>query len=101
MDHLDLTVIPEVECISNTDDLLDVAFTLYPNPTSNAVEIQLEDSSLDKAQMRLISINGELLLDKQLTENSNHLDLSFLPQGLYLCQVKVDQVIYTRLLTKI
>ena len=101
MDHLDLTVIPEVECISSTDDLSNGAFTLYPNPTSNAVEIQLEDSSLDKAQMRLISINGELLLDKQLTENSNHLDLSFLPQGLYLCQVKVDQVIYTRLLTKI
>ena len=49
MDHLDLTVIPEVECISSTDDLSNGAFTLYPNPTSNSVEIQLEDSSLDKA----------------------------------------------------
>ncbi len=101
MDHLDLTVVPEVECISNTDDLIDIAFTLYPNPTSTSVEIQLEDISLEKAHVRLISLNGEMLLDKQLTENSNHLDLSFLPQGLFLCQVKVDQVIYTRLLTKI
>ena len=58
---------------------------LYPNPSSGLVSIQgMEGESF----IRVVDINGKVVFEKQLVAQQP-IDLSFLPQGLYVLQAIV------------
>ena len=62
---------------------------VFPNP----VQTNLTVSGLDKdAKIKLFDINGTFLQSIQALENSVNIDVSALPQGLYLLQIGKQMV---------
>ena len=67
------------------EDLLGVS--IFPNPTSNVLRIEQKGVSLN-AHLILYSIDGELVIED---ENQSQINLSNLPAGIYILEIRVDQ----------
>lgn len=65
-------------------------FTLFPNPTSNQVNIQCDLSQIGSTYS-LYDFKGKQLSDGKLTATSSLVDLSAFPQGLYFFRVGDQQ----------
>lgn len=61
--------------------------TVYPNPTNGVLNIQ----STEKINfMKLTEISGKSVINKKATNNKEHLDLSNLPNGVYVLTVETN-----------
>jgi D-alanyl-D-alanine carboxypeptidase len=69
-----------ITSISETD--LNNAISIYPNPTSNILNI---NTTLQNFQVSVYSLTGQLILDKK---NSYTLDVSSLSTGLYVFKLQ-------------
>ena len=80
-----------VEVISYAESV-----NIYPNPTNGIVNIDIE--GYDKiTEIRVLSINGELLLKDNFT---NSLNLYFLPSGIYFIQLFTNSTVLTHKIIK-
>lgn len=63
-------------------------FKIYPNPAKSSLRIEHQMTS-GSVSIRLLSLNGEIMLDKQFTnpDASIGLNVSQLPQGLYVLEL--------------
>lgn len=57
---------------------------IFPNPATNNITIQNEA----KAQLTVLNFSGQPVMEKFLTENSNSIDLSNIPNGIYIFELK-------------
>jgi len=74
--------------------LLDKQIILYPNPTSDKINVQTD---LDIAEVYLLDLQGKQLQ----TSNSKEVDLSKLSSGIYLIKVKLkNNEVWTRKVIK-
>jgi hypothetical protein len=63
-------------------------FQIYPNPTSNFINLSFENN-LESATIKVISILGQTLLQKQnLSGNNLNIDVSILSKGMYIIEIK-------------
>jgi hypothetical protein len=65
------------------------ALHFYPNPTSSTLKINFEQAQ--EATIGIYSLTGALLLQKQVNTQNAQLDVSGLPEGMYVVQVKTAQ----------
>ena len=71
-------------------------FTIYPNPVNEMIFIQLENKSIS-AQVCIFNMLGESILSIQSYGNANiALNISDIPTGIYLLQVKSNEQINTK-----
>lgn len=71
--------------------------SLYPNPAADVITI----SGLEKeSTVRVYSAIGALVLEQTLTANSNSLDVSSLPNGVYVVAVQADSKLAVRSVIK-
>ncbi len=61
--------------------------SFYPNPTSDILNINFESNQT--AQMRIVDISGKLFIQSELNQ-TNQIDLTNLPQGVYFININVD-----------
>ena len=61
---------------------------LYPNPTSNLINLTWNGSV--SAQIVLTDLQGKKLMTSTLSTGANSIDLSRLDSGLYIYQIFVD-----------
>ena len=66
------------------------AVNIYPNPTSNTLTISMPTMPERNTFMTLYSVNGKLLIERQITEPTTVIDVSGLPQGIYFVKVTDD-----------
>ena len=71
---------------SNTIDI--IAIKVYPNPTSENVNIEAEDYKGEVLSYRLLDITGKTLLDGQMLSPIVTVSLSELPSSTYFMEVK-------------
>lgn len=80
-------------------------FTVYPNPTSDQVSIQLKaDFPTDQeSTIRLFDVSGKLQLQAAWPnlQRINTLDLSELPKGIYLLELSSGPKRFTKLIAKL
>jgi len=73
-------------------------FELNPNPTNGIVNISFNAPANDSYQMQILSIDGKILLNDVIVVKANsnwfQLNLSHLPDGLYLLKFKNDEHSY-------
>lgn len=69
-----------------------VALNVYPNPTSDLINIQLE--SAEKAIAVIYNSNGEVVGTQRLAGKVNSIPLSHLPAGNYFIQLQQDAKMY-------
>ena len=58
-------------------------FAIYPNPSTDFIIINFTDSSM----VELLNIYGQLLSRTATTSNSQKIDISELPDGIYLVRI--------------
>jgi hypothetical protein len=73
--------------------------TIYPNPTSNKILIDLPHSQ--KATIKFYNLFGLLLFDNTFSEKNITVDLSSLPDGIYLIQVQQNNKFFNKIITLI
>jgi hypothetical protein len=61
------------------------AVSVYPNPTTDFVNINFEQGDFN--QFRILDINGKIVLEKSLIKKSNRLNVSDFPKGMYLIEL--------------
>lgn len=82
----------------STEELIDVNISLYPNPAQNQLNVFISDYPDPKMEIAIYDVQGKLIRQipaQQFLErvNINTADLS---NGIYLLQVKSDQVLTTK-----
>lgn len=64
---------------------IDLEFKVYPNPASDEITIQFENSGLQNASVTVTNIIGQTIFNKEnLSVSTIKLDLSAHPTGIYL-----------------
>ncbi|HOE39575.1 MAG TPA: T9SS type A sorting domain-containing protein [Bacteroidales bacterium] len=66
---------------SEQEDML----TVYPNPVSNLLNINLPSDKLG-GDLLVLSLDGKILMNHKLVDSQTAIDLNTLPQGIYLCR---------------
>ncbi len=70
-----------IEKLSNS------SFHLSPNPTTTFVTIQSENNFPSSTYLQLFDLTGRMVLQKQLTGETPHVELTDLSRGMYLYRV--------------
>jgi hypothetical protein len=63
---------------------------VYPNPTTGVFTIECKSTNLDDCGFRIYDVFGKLLISNKLTKESNTIDLSGQPAGIYFLQLIED-----------
>ena len=67
---------------------------LYPNPTSDFVNITLSSDS-DKGTIRIYSILGKTILDQTIDKNAKAISLKSIAAGIYIYELNLNGIITT------
>ena len=72
-------------------------FNLYPNPTSQHVQLVLPEQT-NYALINIFSADGRLCFSETLNENANSLliNTSSLDEGIYVVSIQNNETVYTR-----
>ena len=65
---------------------------LYPNPAKDKITIShLHITGI--TQLSIFNVNGEKVMEKQLTNNETQIDISALPRGVYFVRVQNEKMV--------
>lgn len=77
------------------------SFKIYPNPASELINIQLQNSTSINIEIKLFDITGKLLQNaKFINNNLISINLSSFQKGIYIIQIKKDGVSHTQKIIK-
>jgi len=62
-------------------------FYAYPNPASHMLNITGSNAMQRVENIQILSLEGRLLLQQKLVNDAPQVDISALPQGMYLCKI--------------
>ena len=79
--------------IENTDNNI----SIYPNPTSNFIEITAENI----CSIKIIDISGKIIYSFETTDNSTTIDLSKFEKGIYFVKISTDNSTYSKKIIKL
>ncbi len=63
------------------------AATIFPNPATDKIIINLKDSVLDKTTVVLFDYMGKRILSKNIFEDKTEISLNDVPHGIYLLRI--------------
>jgi hypothetical protein len=73
------------------------SFNFYPNPAINEVYVEFSDSGLT---IDIINLYGKVIASKRVTGNSEKIDISSFPSGVYFFQAKTANGIVVKKIIK-
>jgi hypothetical protein len=86
----------DIDYALNITEFEDVSLVLFPNPTNGMLHIVSFEKS---EELRILDINGSVLLQKFNISKEEQIDLSSFGTGLYFVQLKQSQKIITKKIT--
>jgi hypothetical protein len=72
---------------TSSPELATNKFYAYPNPASHLLTISGSNRMLHVENIQILSLEGRLLLQQKPTNEIAQVDISALPQGMYLCKI--------------
>jgi len=70
-------------------DNLQNSLQIYPNPVRNQLNLLIKNDQNEVLNLQIVSLHGKVVLNQTLTLAGKHtIDVSQLPQGIYLCRVQ-------------
>lgn len=78
-----------ITVLASTDitDFNDAGFSVYPNPASNAITIQVSENEKIKS-IEMTDLSGKTIMQENIYSQKTNIDLSTLPKGVYFINVK-------------
>ncbi|MEM9820456.1 MAG: T9SS type A sorting domain-containing protein [Bacteroidota bacterium] len=62
-------------------------FRVYPNPVKDQLNVQLDTDFVGTRSIRVVDINGRLVLEQTMEQSNEWIDVQHLPNGLYTLSV--------------
>jgi len=73
----------------------DVSFSknlsLYPNPATNEIYLELNNASKEKYTIQVLTLQGQEIMNIQTDQRSNTIDIENIPSGLYFVVITDSQ----------
>jgi len=79
---------------------VDVQFSLFPNPSTNQVTVKIDNANNNQLVFNVFTVNGKLVSQSNIIGNSKSIDISYLPNGLYIYQLIGENINITNKLLK-
>ncbi len=94
------------ELTSNVNELANaVQMSVYPNPTTEGLMLQIASKKAQQLQVRISDISGKTILAEnwslQVGENNKSLNVAHLPKGAYMVQLVDNQDIVSKKIVKL
>lgn len=81
------------------DDFKDEGnISIHPNPAERIMNVEVRNSNI--SDLELYSLTGTRLMSKEISQGITDIDVSSLPQGIYIISLKGTGVMYSRKLVK-
>jgi hypothetical protein len=64
-----------------------LGFTIYPNPTTSTIYVE---TKVNNAEINIISLEGRVLMNKNMSSNKTIIDISSLAHGMYIIEMKAE-----------
>lgn len=83
---------------SVNENKINTSHSFYPNPANNKITIELKENHVGKANVRIYSIQGQLLRNTSEEINGNSLiieNLQNLPEGIYFINYQIEGINYS------
>ncbi len=77
---------PEFTSTLSNNEVVFENFKMYPNPVEDMLHISIQNNIIEK--LTLVDLNGRVVLDK--STNLGDINLSKVPSGFYLLQIKTE-----------
>jgi hypothetical protein len=78
----------------------DSKYRVFPNPAKDRIKIEFPEDQSGNINIKLISLTGVTVIDKKLTGDDlkgfHHLDITDVPEGIYLLQITGNSVSETK-----
>ena len=75
---------------------IQLELSVYPNPTTNYLQLKVESEKLENLNFQLIDLQGKVIENKKVTANSTTISMEALPKAIYFLNVTKDnQVVKT------
>ena len=65
---------------------------IYPNPVNDNLTIHISDEA-NKGHLTILNLNGQQLIERQITEQQTVIDVGTLPSGVYFVKVTDDRMV--------
>ncbi len=85
--HQGLMIFKEIE------NLQDIEFQLYPNPAVDYVNVEFPVNDYQEVIIQVVSLNGQVIWNAQLTDSTTRLHVSLWPVGVYMLRLIADNEI--------
>jgi hypothetical protein len=84
-----------------SESLAEKKISIFPNPSANGI-FQIKNVSNQQSAFEIVinDLNGKIVFSKQEIEGETILDLSALPQGIYVCVIDMQGTMITLKLAK-
>lgn len=60
---------------------------MYPNPTSDLLNVDLQTSEYNSALLRVVNVNGKVMSEHKINKGINKIDAAKLESGIYIIQI--------------
>jgi len=91
----------EVSEVLKTDDFAVPGITVYPNPVTSWVTVDVKDHTAGNLSFQLFDLNGRLIDQKSINSNETRINMEYLPATTYLLKIRsTDKEIKTYKLIK-
>ncbi|HXD94744.1 MAG TPA: T9SS type A sorting domain-containing protein [Bacteroidia bacterium] len=74
--------------------------SIYPNPATNALNINFANAVVNKASVKIFSLIGSEVLSAIISDNNLSVDISGLAAGTYMVQISSDNISVTKKIVK-
>jgi hypothetical protein len=83
----------EEACLTEVEEITaQSGITIIPNPSNNKITIS-SPSLTGIAQLSIFNVNGEKVIEGQLTDNETQIDISALPRGIYFVRLQNEKMV--------
>jgi hypothetical protein len=78
----------EIQTVLGLDNFnVSLELSVYPNPTTDIIYLKVKESSFESLQYQLFDINGRLIENNKISENSTIIQMDTYPEAIYLLKV--------------
>lgn len=81
----------EIFVVSIFDVIQSEVISVFPNPTSQEVNIKIENANGKGMIVQFYDANGKLLMKETITQNHHKLGLENFPKGMYILEITQNQ----------
>ena len=90
---IDYISLPQKVRETSIENFENVSVTIFPNPTSNYVNIDIKNCNFSIKQIEVLDVYGKLIKKESFSGNSGKIDMSNLSQGLYMLIIRQESKI--------